>query len=144
VRWQYDPVHSVWKHNLSVPNDSALVSIAVTPTTATIALGRSQQYQAVGTYSDGSTQNVTALVGWSSTTTTVATVDGAGQASGVGQGATTLTANFESIAVTVSLTVGPQSTQIFSSLSMISRGLILILQPSCTRTARSLPLMAQA
>jgi uncharacterized protein YjdB len=86
-----------------------LVSIAVTPTTATIALGGNQQYQAVGTYSDGSTQNVTSLVGWSSTATTVATVNGAGQASGVSQGTATLTATFESIAVPVSLTVGPPS-----------------------------------
>src|SRR5208337_4548501 len=73
----------------------ALVSIAVTPATATIALGGSQQYQAIGTYSDGSTQNVTTLVAWSSGVSTVATVSGTGLATSVSQGTTTLSATFE-------------------------------------------------
>src|SRR5208282_1887854 len=85
----------------------ALVSIAVTPATATIALGGSQQYQAIGTYSDGSTQNVTTLVAWSSGVSTVATVSGTGLATSVSQGTTTLSATFESIAATAPLTVGP-------------------------------------
>ena len=87
----------------------ALVSIAVNPATATVALGTSQQYQAIGTYSDGNTQDVTTLVAWSSTVSTVATVSGTGLALGVSQGTTTLTATFESIAATVPLTVGPPS-----------------------------------
>ena len=87
----------------------ALVSIAVNPATATVPLGTSQQYQAIGTYSDGSTQDVTTLVAWSSAVSTVATVSGTGLALGVSQGTTTLTATFESIAATVPLTVGPPS-----------------------------------
>ena len=79
----------------------------VTPATATIALGSSQQYQATGTYSDGSTQNVTSLVAWSSTAATVATVSGTGLAMGVSQGTATVTATSESIAGSVPLTVGP-------------------------------------
>jgi len=85
----------------------ALVSIAVTPATATIALGTSQQYQAIGTYSDGSTQNVTTLLSWSSGTPAVAAVTHAGRATGLSQGTATLTGGFESISVSVTLTVGP-------------------------------------
>ena len=84
----------------------ALASIALTPATATIPLGSSQQYQAVGTYSDGTTQDVTTLVAWSSTTGTVAIVSGTGLATGVGQGSTALTAAFESISASVPLNVG--------------------------------------
>jgi uncharacterized protein YjdB len=85
----------------------ALVSITVTPATATIALGSSQQYQAVGTYSDGSTQNVTTQLAWSSGTPAVATVTSAGLAVSVSQGTATLTGGFESISASVNLTVAP-------------------------------------
>jgi len=85
----------------------ALVSINVTPATATIALGGSQQYQAIGTYSDGSTQNVTTLLSWSSTTPAVASITNTGLATGLSQGATTLTGGFESISASVALTVSP-------------------------------------
>jgi trimeric autotransporter adhesin len=84
----------------------ALVSINVTPATATIALGSSQQYQATGTFSDGSTQNVTTLLTWSSGAPAVAAVTNAGLATGLSQGTATLTGTFESISASVTLTVG--------------------------------------
>ena len=87
----------------------ALVSIAVSPTAATITQGTSQQYQAIGTYSDGSSHNITTLVAWTSAAMTVATANGSGLVSGVSQGSTTLTASFESIVTSVPLTVGPPS-----------------------------------
>jgi N-acetylneuraminic acid mutarotase/uncharacterized protein YjdB len=104
VQASFGPVSSITTLSVASP---ALVSIAVNPTTATVALGTSQQYQAIGTYTDGSTQNITTLVAWSSAASTVATVNGTGLALGVSQGATTLTAAFESVIVTVPLTVGP-------------------------------------
>jgi hypothetical protein len=88
---------------------AALVSIAVNPSSTTVALGGTQQYQATGTYSDGSQQNVTTLVAWSTSASTVATVGGTGLATGVSQGTTTVTATFESINSSVSLTVGTAS-----------------------------------
>jgi hypothetical protein len=90
--------------NLSV-SEAALVSIAVTPTTSSIPLGSSQQYQAIGTYSDGSTQNVTTLLTWSSATPTVATISDAGLATSVSQGTASLTGTFAAISASVSLTV---------------------------------------
>src|SRR5208283_3096066 len=43
-----------------------LVSVSLSPGTASIAKGTSQQFIATGTYSDGSTQNLTSAVSWSS------------------------------------------------------------------------------
>lgn len=87
----------------------ALVSIAVTPATATIALGSSQQYQAIGTYSDGSTQNVTTLLSWSSSTPAVSTISSTGLATGLSQGTVVLTGGSESVSASVTLTVAAPS-----------------------------------
>ena len=50
-------------------------SLRLTPS---IANGTTQQFTATGTYSDGSSQNLTASVNWESQNTAVATVDAAG------------------------------------------------------------------
>jgi hypothetical protein len=91
--------------NLSV-SSPALASIAVTPTSATLAVGASQQFDALGTYTDGSTLDVTTLVGWSSSATTIATVSATGLAVGTGQGSTAITASFESVSASVPISVG--------------------------------------
>jgi len=85
----------------------ALVSFSITPGTATIASGTSQQYHATGTFSDGSTQDVTAWVTWSSGTATVATVTTAGLVTALAQGTSTISAVYGSITVSAALTVGP-------------------------------------
>ena len=46
------------------PAGPTLVSISVTPATASIASGASQQFSATGTFSDGTTQNLTSQVTW--------------------------------------------------------------------------------
>jgi len=43
-----------------------LQSIAVTPATATISIGGTQQFRAVGTYNNGSTSDITSSIAWSS------------------------------------------------------------------------------
>ena len=53
---------------------ATLQSIAVTPANPSIAKGATQQFTATGTFSDNSTQNLTAQVTWASATTTVATI----------------------------------------------------------------------
>jgi hypothetical protein len=50
----------------SKPGQAALLSVAVTPTNPTIALGRAQQFTATGTYSDGRMIDLTALAIWTS------------------------------------------------------------------------------
>jgi hypothetical protein len=53
-----------------------LQSIAVTPANPTIAEGASVTFTATGTFSDGSRQNLTSAVAWSSSNTAVATMIG--------------------------------------------------------------------
>ena len=94
--------------NLTVT--ATLVSIAVTPANASIAQGATQQFTATGTYSDNSTQNLTGSVTWSSTNTAAATITGAGLATGVAQGSTTIRATSGSISGSTTLTISSSSS----------------------------------
>ncbi len=53
---------------------ASLVSIEVAPINPTIALGETQHFTANGTYSDGSTKNITSIAAWLSSNTIVATI----------------------------------------------------------------------
>ena len=90
-----------------------LVSIAVTPANATIGKNASQQFAATGTYSDGSKQNVTGSVTWSSLNTSVATISNAagsnGLATGISAGSASIKAVSGSISGTASLQVADRS-----------------------------------
>ncbi|MGA9527103.1 MAG: Ig-like domain-containing protein [Terriglobales bacterium] len=105
--------------NIQAP---VLTSIAVKPTNKKIAPLTSTQFQAIGTYSNGSTQNVTALVSWSSSNTAVATIGAGGLVKALTPGTTTITATAGSIggsaalrvsnATIVSISVTPQGRTI--------------------------------
>jgi len=69
-----------------------LLSIAVSPANPSIPVGGTQQFTATGTSSDGSTQNLTNSVTWTSSAPGVATINSAGLATGVSAGSTTITA----------------------------------------------------
>jgi len=71
----------------------ALQSIAVTPANPSITKGSTQQFTATGTYSDNSTQNLTAQVTWNSSAPAVATISATGLATAVGAGTSTITAS---------------------------------------------------
>ena len=75
----------------------ALKSIAITLETASIPKGLTQQYTANGTYSDDTTADITSSVTWTSSNNTVATIDLAGLATGVGVGTTKITATLDSV-----------------------------------------------
>jgi trimeric autotransporter adhesin len=78
-----------------------LVSIAITPASKTIAAATKQQFVAMGTYSDQSTQPITGTVSWNSSDATVATISDTapikGLALGVAKGTTNITATSGSI-----------------------------------------------
>ncbi len=69
-----------------------LVSISVTPAAASVPKGRTQQFTATGTYTDGSKKNITADVTWNSATGAVASIDIAGLATALDLGTTDITA----------------------------------------------------
>jgi len=88
----------------------ALVSIEVNPDSPTIARGRSQPFNATGTYSDNSTEDITASVNWTSANTSVA-IFGAdtGLALALAEGSTIITATMGVVTGNTTLTVGPHA-----------------------------------
>lgn len=81
-----------------------LVSLALTPATATVLVGATQQFTATGTYDDESTQDLTDTADWASDDTDVATV-AAGLATGVFEGEANVTASVGAISGNAVLTV---------------------------------------
>ncbi len=83
-----------------------LMTIAVTPVTASIAPGATQQFKATGTNSDGSSSDITAQVMWSSSTASVAAIGAStGLATGVAGGSSVITATLTGVSGTANLTV---------------------------------------
>ena len=80
--------------SLTISN-ATIQNITVTPATPTIALGALQQFVASGLFSDGSTQDITSVVTWSSSTPTVAVVNQNGVASSATHGQTNINATFK-------------------------------------------------
>jgi hypothetical protein len=88
---------------------ATLNSIAVTPVGPSILTGATQQFTATGTYSNGSTQNITSQVTWASSSTTVATINGSGLATGASAGSTTISAALSGTGVAGSTTLTVQA-----------------------------------
>jgi len=88
-------------------NSTALSSIAVTADNTSISTGSTQQLTATGTYADATTVVITASMTWSSSDTTIATVDTAGLVTAVGPGTATITATdpITTVAGSLSITV---------------------------------------
>jgi hypothetical protein len=63
---------------------ATLVSIAVTPSARSLIVGSTQQFAATGTYTDGSTQDLTQSVSWLSSAAAVFAVSGAAGSVGLG------------------------------------------------------------
>jgi hypothetical protein len=91
--------------------DAALVSIDVAPVDPSIALGTLSQFEALGTYSDSTIQDLTDQVAWSSSDELVAAVSNApgshGLATAVSAGSTTITAALSGVSSSSLLTVTP-------------------------------------
>jgi len=83
----------------------ALQSITITPAAASVVAGSTQQFTATGNYNNGSTQNITTLVTWTSSNTTVATISAQGFANAVAAGQTSITATLSGITASVPFTV---------------------------------------
>jgi uncharacterized repeat protein (TIGR03803 family) len=84
---------------------ATLISIAVQPPSSTLGVGASEPFSAYGTYSDGSTQNITSSVAWKSSKTSVATITSGGLATAVAAGTATIAAHSGPISGTAALTI---------------------------------------
>jgi hypothetical protein len=84
---------------------SKLQSIAITPPNPSVfSTQGTQQFVATGTFADGTTLDITNLVQWSSSSSSVATINKSGLATLVGSGTSTITATITSSGSTISAT----------------------------------------
>jgi uncharacterized protein YjdB len=113
---------------------ATLVSIAVTPATATVQIGLTQPFVATGAYSDGTTVNISNLVAWTSGSPLVGTVLSSGVATGVSAGTATITAALSgksgsaimtvpaATLVSIAVTPATATVQIGLTQSFVARG----------------------
>jgi len=91
---------------VSIGTDPAvLASIAVTPADSTLAKGLTRQFTAVGTFSDGSAQDLTEEVVWESTNTKVVVIGPTGLARTLSMGMTTIRATRDGLTGSTNLTI---------------------------------------
>ncbi|WP_429146858.1 beta strand repeat-containing protein [Aeromonas rivipollensis] len=86
-------------------NNTSVSALQVIPAVTTIALGTKSQLQAIATFADGSTQDVSSQVQWISNDPFIAGVDSLGLVTGSGIGQATVTATLGAISRSATLTV---------------------------------------
>jgi 6-phosphogluconolactonase (cycloisomerase 2 family) len=114
------------------PPARTLQSIGVTPANPSVTSGLTEQFTATGTYSDGTSANLTSSVTWASATGSVATIDSSGlvtaesagtsvisATSGKVSGSTTLTVNPPAL---VSIAITPSTAQLGSTTQLTATG----------------------
>ena len=123
------------------PPSKTLQTINVTPQNVSIPIGSTQQFKATGNYSDGSTQDLTASAGWSSSSANVATIDSTGLATGVGAGSTTIAAASNQIngSTGFKVTVPPPNVADFNPKSAAIGTLINVTGTNFAPTAGVVP-----
>lgn len=92
-------------------SSATLTLLAITPSSAVLAPASTLNYQAVGTYSDGSTQNITNVVTWTSLAPSVAKISASGVATGQSAGTTTIMAALGSVSNTSNVVVEASALQ---------------------------------
>ena len=135
---------------------ATLTSISVTPTTASIAAGATQAFTAAGTFSDGSTRDLSSTATWTSSNSAVATISKAGVATAVAAGTANIVAaqsgvssnmavltvaaapRLSSISVTpTSASIAAGATQAFTATGTFSDGSTRNLSSTATWTSSS-------
>jgi hypothetical protein len=112
---------------------AVLQSIEITPISSSIALGQTKQFFATGTFSDGSTLDLTSSVTWNSSDTTIATISNTsgtrGLATSQAEGTATITATLAGISaspasltitspILVSITIAPSNPTVLAGLTI--------------------------
>ncbi len=103
---------------------TALVSIVVEPTNSSIAVGTTEQFTAMGTYTDSTTQNLTKSATWISSFPAIALVSNVTGSNGVvtslTSGSTLISAKLGSVSGSTTLTVTGTSTPIANNVVPIT------------------------
>jgi hypothetical protein len=129
---------------LTVTPSVPLTSITISPSAPTIAVGAMQAFTAIGNYQDGSTQNITTSVVWSSDTPNVLTVlASGGVATGVAVGTANVSASLNGVLAStlvtvdlssVTLTFNTNSKAVFDTGAAILPGPIAVSQTAGSTT----------
>jgi hypothetical protein len=82
-----------------------LISVSISPKAPTVSAGKTQQFAAIGSYSDGTTQDITTAATWSSSVPAVATIDKNGLATAVAAGTAAIMATSAGIQGSTTITV---------------------------------------
>src|SRR6202167_5161961 len=85
----------------------AVVALKIVPASLSISLGTSSQLHAVAGLSNGTSPDVTGNVTWSSSQAGIATITQQGTVTGVGKGASQLSAAYHGVTATATVAVGP-------------------------------------
>lgn len=129
-----------------------LTTVGVAPSTPSVAVGKTQQMTATGTYDNGSTNNITDSASWASSDVSIATVTSTGLMTGVASGTATISATLDGVSgsttvtVTVanlaSISVTPSSqsissgqTQQYTAIGVLQNGTTVNLTDSVTWTS---------
>jgi hypothetical protein len=106
VRATLNAVSGATAHTVS---PAALVFVALSPSSVTVANGASAQLAATGFFSDGSSQDLTTTITWSSTDPGVAQISNApgseGRVTGISPGMTSISATSGTVSASLSVTV---------------------------------------
>ena len=86
---------------------AVLVAIAVSPQSLSVPKGRTQQLNAIATFSDGTQQDITNSATWSSASSSIATVSATGVVTAQAVGSATITVASASVSGSDTLTVSP-------------------------------------
>jgi hypothetical protein len=119
----------------SSPNSSLVVSsahlasLAVTPANPTVPLATSQQMVATGTFDDGTTQNLSGDVAWTTVNnhSRVAKVSATGMVTGLGLGSETITATAPSSGISSSTGITVDESSV-AAISVIPVGMVMFPQ----------------
>lgn len=84
---------------------AVLTGISISPLAPSTPKGKSVTFTATGTYSDGTTGNVSGAVIWTPSNTAVSTMNTSGIASSLAQGSSTITASLNGVTANTTLTV---------------------------------------
>ncbi len=95
---------------LTVTPPPTLVSVVLTPANPSVQAGNTAQFKATGTFSDGSTTDITSSATWSSSDTTLATISGSGLAMAAAIGRPRVTATSGSVSASTTLIVVTSAT----------------------------------
>ncbi len=121
-----------------VVSAASVVSMAVAPAKSSIELGSRQQLSATGTFSDGTTQDLTSSATWSSDTPSVAAITSPGLAVAQNVGTAMISATFGSLIASGALAVEPAAAGVnyfsHANTSGAPDGTLTIANPGLTGT----------